>query len=82
MEPVSELKKALTERRGADIEIIDPGGDVPVLVPSKVRINGTEVLIPAGTSIRIGEISDDEAVTVTLTMYARRIVIAAEAEAT
>jgi hypothetical protein len=77
MEPASD-KKAFTERRGADIEIIDPGGDVPVLVPSKVRINGTEVLIPAGTSIRIGEISDDEGVTVTITMYARRIVIAAE----
>lgn len=79
MEPASD-KKAFTERRGADIEIIDPDGDVPVLVPSKVRINGTEVLIPAGASIRIGEISDDEGVTVTITMYARRIVIAAEGD--
>ncbi|MGV9588271.1 hypothetical protein [Streptomyces tendae] len=79
MAPVSgKFEKAFTERRGADIEIIDPGGDVPVLVPSKVRINGTEVLIPAGTKIHIGEITDDEAVTVTLTMFARRVVIAAE----
>ena len=79
MDAVSDkFKKALTERRGADIEIIDPGGDVPVLVPSKVRINGTEVLIPAGTSIRIGEISEDEGVTVTITMFARRVVIATE----
>lgn len=81
MESVSDnLGKPLPERRGADIEIIDPGGDVPVLVPSKVRINGTEVLIPAGTSIRIGEISEDEGVTVTITMYARRVTIAAEGD--
>ncbi|MER7053468.1 hypothetical protein [Streptomyces sp. NPDC000351] len=81
MEPVSgKFGKAVTERRGADIEIIDPGGDVPILVPSKVRINGTEVLIPAGAKIHIGEIADDEAVTVTLTMFARRVVIAAESD--
>ena len=81
MEPVSDkFKKALTERRGADIEIIDPGGGVPILVPSKVRINGTEVLIPAGTKIRVGEISEDEGVTVTITMFARRVVIAADGD--
>lgn len=81
MEPVSDkFKKALTERRGADIEIIDPGGDVPVLIPSKVRINGTEVLIPAGTKIHVGEISEDEGVTVTITMFARRVTIAAEGD--
>lgn len=79
MAPVSgKFEKALTERRGADIEIIDQGRGSPVLVPSKVRINGVEVLIPEGARIHIGEITDDEAVTVTLTMFARRVVIAAE----
>lgn len=79
MAPVSDkFEKALTERRGADIEIIDQGSGSPVLVPSKVRINGTEVLIPAGARIHIGEITDDEAVTVTLTLFARRVVIATE----
>ncbi|MGW5633927.1 hypothetical protein [Streptomyces sp. NPDC003832] len=81
MEPVSDkFKKALTERRGADIEIIDRGSGDPVLVPSKVRINGTEVLIPAGSKIRVSEISEDEGVTVTITMFARRVVIAAEGD--
>ncbi|CAL9366290.1 hypothetical protein [Streptomyces sp. enrichment culture] len=79
MESVSgKFEKAVTERSGADIEIIDQGSGSPVLVPSKVRINGVEVLIPAGAKIHIGEITDDEAVTVTLTMFARRVVIAAE----
>ncbi|MFC8986028.1 hypothetical protein [Streptomyces sp. NPDC057115] len=67
--------------KGADIEIIDRNADGPeVLVPSAVRINGVEVLIPAGAKIRIGEISEDEGVTVTLTMYARRVTIAAEGD--
>ena len=79
MEPVSDkFKKALQERRGADIEIIDQSSGGPVLVPTKVRINGIEIPIPSGTKIRVHDISEDEAVTVTLTMFARRITIAAE----
>jgi hypothetical protein len=67
--------------KGADIEIIDRHtGGPDVLVPSKVRINGVEVAIPAGAKIHIGEISEDEGVTVTLTMYARRVTIAAEGD--
>lgn len=63
---------------GADIEILDrhPGGSV--LVPSAVRINGVEVPIPAGSKIKVHEIGEDEAVTVTLTLFARSITIKAE----
>ncbi|MFK4801642.1 hypothetical protein ACI3K5_23545 [Streptomyces sp. MPA0124] len=65
--------------KGASIEIIDRGSSGSgVLVPSAVRINGVEVPIPSGTKIRVHDVSDDEAVTVTLTMFARRVVIAAE----
>lgn len=76
-EPVSDrFKKALSERRGADIEILDrTTGDADVLVPSIVRINGVEVLIPSGAKIRIHDITDDEVVTVTITMFARSISI-------
>ena len=67
--------------KGADIEIIDRfGGEAGVLMPSAVRINGIEVLLPADSKIRIGDICEDEAVTVTITMFARRIVIAPEAD--
>ncbi|MGW7688833.1 hypothetical protein ACWGMA_08055 [Streptomyces asiaticus] len=66
--------------RGVDIEIIDKntvsGSDV--LSPSAVRINGIEVLIPQDAKIRIHDLSTDELVTVTLTLFARRITIAAE----
>ncbi|MDX2838005.1 hypothetical protein PV377_03125 [Streptomyces ipomoeae] len=67
--------------KGAGIEIIDRHrGDIGFLAPSAVRINGVEVLLPADSKIRIGDISEDEAVTVTITMFARRIVIAPEAD--
>jgi hypothetical protein len=79
MEPVSDkFKEALAERRGADIEIIDRNTGGPVLVPSALRINGVDIPIPSGTKIRVHDISEDEAVTVTLTLFARRITIAAE----
>ncbi|MFE4857367.1 hypothetical protein [Streptomyces sp. NPDC056670] len=77
MEPVSgKFKKVLRERRGADIEIIDrSSGDTDVLVPSTVRINGAEILIPSGATIRVHDISDHELVTVTLTVFARSVSI-------
>jgi hypothetical protein len=68
-----------TERRGADIEIIDRHqGDTPVLLPNTVRINGIEIPIPADAKIKVHEMSDSEAVTVTLTLFARSITIKAE----
>ncbi|MEU8829350.1 hypothetical protein [Streptomyces sp900116325] len=64
---------------GAEIEIIDRrSGDSPVLAPSAVRINGVEIPIPADATIKIHDISADELVTVTLTLFARRVTIAAE----
>jgi hypothetical protein len=69
--------------KGADIEIIDRhGGDIGVLTPSAVRINGVEIAIPADTKIQVGDIADGEAVTVTITMFARRVIIAAEGDPT
>ncbi|MFJ9985296.1 hypothetical protein ACIQUD_14910 [Streptomyces globisporus] len=62
-------------RRGADIEIIDRSSGDQILTPSTVRINGVEVPIPSGSSIKIDEIRDDQAVVVTVTMFARRITI-------
>ncbi|MFJ7998957.1 hypothetical protein ACIQ7D_17675 [Streptomyces sp. NPDC096310] len=47
-------------------------------MPSAVRINGVEVAIPADATIHMGEISDGEFVTVTLTVFARRVTIPAE----
>ncbi|MEU2403416.1 hypothetical protein ABZ609_03685 [Streptomyces rubiginosohelvolus] len=62
-------------RRGADIEIIDRRNGDKVLMPSAVRINGVAVPIPSGTSIKISDMTDEDAVTVTVTMFARRITI-------
>ena len=64
--------------RGADIEIIDRHHGDQVLIPSAVRINGVEVPIPSGSSIKISDMTDDDAVSVTVTMFARRITIAAD----
>lgn len=64
--------------QGADIEIIDPLRSIEepgALVPSIVRINGDEVAIPEDATVRISEISPNEAVTVTLTMFARSLSI-------
>lgn len=66
--------------QGADIEILErptSGTSSRVLIPNTVRINGTEIAIPAGARIQIHEISEDEALTVTLTLFARRVTIAA-----
>ncbi|MET8378041.1 hypothetical protein [Streptomyces microflavus] len=61
--------------RGADIEIIDRHDGDQILTPSVVRINGVEVPIPSASSIKIDDIRDDEAVLITVTMFARRITI-------
>lgn len=78
--PKGEAYQGIGKSRphGADIEIIDRHGGGQVLIPSAVRINGVEIPIPSGSSIKIDDITDDEAVTVTITMFARRITIAAE----
>ncbi|MFB4265300.1 hypothetical protein [Nonomuraea sp. GTA35] len=72
--------------RGAVIEIIEkrhsnaslPGGDV--IIPNEIRINGQPLLVPADLPVKVHEIEvqGHDAVLVTLTVFARRVVIAAE----
>ncbi|WP_369211308.1 hypothetical protein [Streptomyces flavofungini] len=72
----------MPELRGADIEIIerrvnsdDRNG---FLVPNAVKINGTEVALPEDARIRIHEITNEDVVTITLTIYASSISIRPE----
>jgi hypothetical protein len=68
---------------GADIEIIDRSAGTPgVILPNAVRINGTEILIPSDTTIRVSDITEDELVTVTLTMFARSLSVRHEPPST
>ena len=73
--------------RGAVIEIIEkrrtpnsppPGGDV--IIPNEIRINGQPLLTPKDHPVKVHEITiqGSDVVLVTLTLFARRVVIAAE----
>ncbi|MFI8499450.1 hypothetical protein ACIGFK_13275 [Streptomyces sp. NPDC085524] len=68
--------KPVVRAQGADIEIVErsPGSELAI-IPNTVRINGTEVHIPADSAIDISEISSDAVVTVTLTMFVRTLSI-------
>jgi len=48
-----------------------------LIVPNEVRLNGLPLLVPAGQSVTVHEIGIDssDVVQVTLTLYARRVVI-------
>lgn len=74
--------QGVADVRGADIEIIErrkaPGEGADVVLPNHVRINGAPVAVPAGSLIQIGDISDGELVTVTITVFARSVSIRAE----
>jgi hypothetical protein len=62
--------------QGADIEIVERSRDSNLaVIPNVVRINGTEVLIPADSTIDVSEISSETLVTVTLTMFVRSLSI-------
>jgi hypothetical protein len=69
---------------GAVIELIErdrtpddtTGGSV--VIPNEVRINGQPVLVPDDKPITVHEISAGGLVSVTLTLFARRISIRAE----
>lgn len=52
-----------------------------VIVPNEIRINGVPLLAPADDPIIVHEIgiSSSEIVKVTLTLFARRVVIGSEA---
>lgn len=76
----------------AYIEIIETGRATDdtqggsLVIPNQVRINGFPLAIPAGESIKVHEITfnDDErgldVASVTLTLFARRVTIAAEGD--
>ena len=55
-----------------------------VIIPDDVRINGQSLLIPADHPITVHQINSraDEYAHVTLTLYARRVTIAAEDDLT
>lgn len=75
------------EPTAAYIEIVEKntrttdtmGGSI--IIPNEIRINGTPLLVPEGQTIKVHEMTfgnNDEAAQVTLTLFARRITIAAE----
>lgn len=73
--------------RGAVIEIIDrrrnpADGDGSafgtVIFPNEIRINGVPVLTPRDKPVIVHDVTAEEAVMVTVTMFARRLVLAAE----
>ncbi|MGW3298493.1 hypothetical protein [Streptomyces rubiginosohelvolus] len=68
--------------QGADIQIIErrinADDHAGTLVPNAVRINGTEIAIPEDATIKIHEITNQDFVTVTLTVFARSITIQPE----
>lgn len=57
---------------GAHVEIIErrtQDGDIPVVIPNGLIVNGQEILIPEDANISISDINPNEVVTVTLTMF-------------
>jgi hypothetical protein len=63
--------------QGADIEILDRSTGSPrVILPTAVRVNGRETLIPQDAVIRISDIRQDELPTITLTMFVGSLTIA------
>lgn len=72
----------MTTAQGAVIEIIERTDcpDPQVIVPNEVRINGVALLASADDPVIVHETSTapNELVRVTLTLFARRVVIGAE----
>jgi hypothetical protein len=78
------------EPQAAFIEIIEKGHSADdasgVIVPNEVRINGIPLLIPAGERIKVHSLTvndnerGEDPVCVTLTLFARRVTIAAEGD--
>ena len=72
---------------GAVIEVIErrrePAPDVEgadLIVPTEIRVNGQRLLTPKGHPVKVHQItlSEFDAVLVTLTVFAKRVVIGAE----
>lgn len=79
------------DARGALIEIverrrkpIEDSAAASTVIPDEVRINGQPLMVSADRPITIHEIDikDRECVLVTLTLFARRVLIGAEEEET
>ena|GEM_PF-2337519 len=76
--------------RAAVIEIVEKGRTTDdtmggsIITPNDVRINGQSLLIPKDVPIKVHEIDADDStvVNVTLTLFARRVTIAAEGDLT
>ncbi|MEU8334796.1 hypothetical protein [Micromonospora tulbaghiae] len=51
-----------------------------IIVPNEIRINGQRLLMPADAPVRVHEVEfrERDAVLVTLTVFAKRVVFAAE----
>ncbi len=71
--------------RAAVIEIVErrkkPSDDslsASVVVPNEVRVNGQKILIPQGAPITVHEMSSNDVVQVTLTVFAKRIFVGHE----
>jgi hypothetical protein len=69
---------------GAVIEIVERGpagkNRFGVIVPDEVRLNGIPLLMPKGKGVRVHEVTfpPEDAVLVTLTLFARRVSIGAD----
>lgn len=70
--------------QGARIEIIDPDPDAPVLLPSRVRVNGVDVglIAEGGVELKQGDVSVGlepgswtDPTTVTLVLFASSVEI-------
>jgi phosphoglycolate phosphatase-like HAD superfamily hydrolase len=75
----------MSDERAAVIEIVErrkqPAADsvgASIVVPNEVRINGQRIAIPQGEPITVHDMSSDDVVKVTLTVFARRIFIGHE----
>ena len=87
--PDDHSETAPTGPRGAVIEIIEKGratsdatiGD-SIITPNDIRINGQSLLASADDPVIVHQISTagDELVRVTLTLFARRVIIAADGD--
>ena len=61
----------MSKGQGVDLRIVSSTRGVHI--PRHVFVNGAEVAIPSGTEIRIDNVADHSAATVTLTMYVRNL---------
>ena len=66
----------MNEAQGIDLEVFEVREDEAwCVVPRRVRINGSEVLIPEGAVIEIGPVSEKSLVTATLTVIVKSLSI-------